>query len=59
MKRHQILDGVFIANELVDAMMKEKKETLLFKVGFEKSYDSMSWDFLDYIMERMRLTIHK
>jgi len=58
-KRHQILDGVFIANELVDAMMKEKKETLLFKVGFEKSYDSMSWDFLDYIMERMRLTIHK
>ena len=53
------MDGVFIANELVDAMMKEKKETLLFKVGFEKSYDSMSWDFLDYIMESMRLTIHK
>lgn len=26
---------------------------MLFKVDFKKSYDSVSWDFLDYMMMRM------
>lgn len=47
------MDGVLIANELVDDAKKNKKEVLLFKVVFEKVYDSVSWDFLDYIMMRM------
>ncbi|XP_058765925.1 uncharacterized protein LOC131639447 [Vicia villosa] len=35
----QMMDGVLIANELVDFASKEGKECLLFKVDFEKAYD--------------------
>lgn len=37
----QILDGVLVFNEIVD-LAKRKKECLLFKVDFEKAYDSIS-----------------
>jgi len=38
-KDRQILDGVLIANEVVDETRKLKKELMLFKVDFEKAYD--------------------
>jgi len=40
-KDRQILDGIFIANEAVDEAHKMQKEMLLFKVDFEKAYDSV------------------
>jgi len=40
-KDRQILDGILIANEVVDEARKMKKELLLFKVDFEKAYDSV------------------
>ena len=40
-KERQILDGILIANEVVDKARKTKKELLLFKVDFEKAYDSV------------------
>lgn len=52
-KNRQILDGVLIANELVEEARKRKRPTLLFKVDFEKAYNSVSWEFLDYMMMRM------
>ncbi|XP_045830878.1 uncharacterized protein LOC123922177 [Trifolium pratense] len=42
-KGRQILDGILIANEVVDEARKSKKELLLFKVDFEKAYDSVDW----------------
>ena len=39
----QILDGILIFNEVVDDAHKNKKELLLFKVDFEKAYDSVDW----------------
>lgn len=47
------MDGVLIANELVDEAQKCRKSMVLFKVDFEKAYDSVDWKFLDYVMERM------
>jgi hypothetical protein len=38
-KNRQILDGILIANEVVDEARKLKKELLMFKVDFEKAYD--------------------
>nr|GEW19152.1 RNA-directed DNA polymerase, eukaryota, reverse transcriptase zinc-binding domain protein [Tanacetum cinerariifolium] len=38
----QILDGLFILNELVQWCKKKKKQSLVFKVDFEKAYDSSS-----------------
>ena len=40
-KNRQILDGILIANEVVDEAWKSKKDLLLFKVNFEKVYDSV------------------
>jgi hypothetical protein len=40
-KDRQILDGLLIANEVVDEARRAKKELLLFKVDFEKAYDSV------------------
>jgi len=63
-KDRQILDGILIANEVVDeavnikplekiSLSPVKKDFLLFKVDFEKAYDSMDWGYLDSIMGRM------
>lgn len=49
----QILDGVVIANELVDDVRTSNKSTLLFIVDIKKAYDSVNWDFLQYMMRRM------
>lgn len=52
-KGRQILDGILIANELVDDAKKKRKGAVLFKVDFEKAYDSVSWCFLDLMMAKM------
>ncbi|KAJ9541159.1 hypothetical protein OSB04_027665 [Centaurea solstitialis] len=43
LKGRFILDGVLIANEVVDYVRKKKKSSLIFKVDFEKAYDSVEW----------------
>ncbi|GAU16213.1 hypothetical protein TSUD_298450 [Trifolium subterraneum] len=52
-KDRQILDDILIANEAVDEACKFQKELLLFKVDFEKAYDSVDWGYLDAVMGRM------
>ncbi|GAU38645.1 hypothetical protein TSUD_276840 [Trifolium subterraneum] len=49
----KILDGILIANEVVDEARRAKKELMLFKVDFEKAYDSVDWGYLDVVMGRM------
>ncbi|KAK2429614.1 hypothetical protein QL285_028038 [Trifolium repens] len=56
-KSRQILDGVLIANEVVDEARRSKKELLLFKVDFEKAYDSVDWDYLDDVMGKMAFPV--
>ncbi|GJZ77827.1 RNA-directed DNA polymerase, eukaryota [Tanacetum coccineum] len=48
----QILDGPFILNELFQWCKSKKKQSLIFKVDFEKAYDSVRWDFLDDILKK-------
>ena len=52
-KGRQILDGILVANEIVDEARKCKKELILFKVDFEKAYDSIDWNYLDEVMMKM------
>jgi hypothetical protein len=49
-KNRQILDGILIANEVVNEARKLKKELLMFKVDFEKAYDSVECGYLDEVM---------
>ncbi|GKC76255.1 RNA-directed DNA polymerase, eukaryota, reverse transcriptase zinc-binding domain protein [Tanacetum coccineum] len=46
----QILDGPFILNEIVQWCQSKKKQSLVFKVDFEKVFDSVRWDYLDDIL---------
>nr|GEV55280.1 hypothetical protein [Tanacetum cinerariifolium] len=48
----QILDGPFILNEVLHWCNKKKKKSLIFKVDFEKAYDSVRWDFLDDVLKK-------
>ncbi|GKE06139.1 reverse transcriptase domain, reverse transcriptase zinc-binding domain protein [Tanacetum coccineum] len=48
-----ILDGVLIANEAMEYLRKKKIKSLIFKVDFEKAYDSINWRFLLDIMKKM------
>ncbi|GJW71739.1 RNA-directed DNA polymerase, eukaryota [Tanacetum coccineum] len=46
----QILDGPFILNEIINWCNARKKQSMIFKVDFEKAFDSVRWDFLDDIL---------
>ena len=48
-----MLHGVLIANEVVEEAKRRKKPCLVFKVDYEKAYDSISWEFLTYMMRRL------
>ncbi|GAU37415.1 hypothetical protein TSUD_361200 [Trifolium subterraneum] len=52
-KGRQILDGILIVNEVVDEAGRVKKDLMLFKVDFEKAYDSVDWGYLDSVMGKM------
>jgi len=49
----QIMDGILVANEIVDDAYRCKKELILFKVDFEKAYDSIDWGYLQTVMLKM------
>lgn len=53
-KGRQLVDGVVAVNEIIDLARKSRRGCLIFKVDFEKAYDSVSYNFLDYMMRRMR-----
>jgi len=52
----QILDGILIANELVDDAHMLKRELLMFKEDFEKAYDSVDWRYLAEVMGKMNFS---
>nr|GFA69946.1 putative RNA-directed DNA polymerase, eukaryota, reverse transcriptase zinc-binding domain protein [Tanacetum cinerariifolium] len=47
---HQIIDGPSILSEIVESFKKKKKNSLIFKVDFEKAFDSVSWKYLDFVL---------
>ncbi|GKV07538.1 hypothetical protein SLEP1_g19298 [Rubroshorea leprosula] len=49
----QMVDSIVIANETIDAANRNKKASFMFKMDFEKAYDKVCWEFLDYMMLRM------
>nr|GEW46957.1 RNA-directed DNA polymerase, eukaryota [Tanacetum cinerariifolium] len=44
--------GPFILDELIHWCRSKKKQALIFKVDFEKAYDSVRWDFLDDVLNK-------
>ena len=47
------MNGVGVVNEIIDFAKKARKNCLIFKVDFEKAYDSVSWSFREYMMRQL------
>lgn len=45
---------MLVINKVIDLAKRQKEECMLFKVNFEKAYDSVSWGYLEYTMGKMR-----
>ena len=46
----QLLHSALIANEAVEEAKRCNKSCLVFKVDYERAYDSVSWNFLSYMI---------
>jgi len=53
LKNRGILDSVLLANEVVEDLRRGGKSGLCFKVDFEKAYNSVRWEFLYEMLNRM------
>ncbi|PWA95854.1 Arginine repressor C-terminal-like domain-containing protein [Artemisia annua] len=49
----QNLDGCLVANEIIRMANIEDLNLMIFKVDFEKAFDSVNWNFLHDIMKQM------
>nr|GEW85579.1 RNA-directed DNA polymerase, eukaryota, reverse transcriptase zinc-binding domain protein [Tanacetum cinerariifolium] len=47
----QIFDSPFILNELFQWCKSKKKQSMIFKVDFEKAFDSVRWNYLDDVLK--------
>ncbi|XP_028053421.1 uncharacterized protein LOC114257814 [Camellia sinensis] len=50
MRGRNILDGILIANEIVDGWNKARGCGIVLKLDFHKAYDSVNWEFLFSIL---------
>lgn len=41
-----ILDGILIANEIMDGWKRSNRKGLVLKLDYEKAYDFINWEFL-------------
>ena len=58
-KGRQIIDDPLIVNELISWEKKVKKKMLVFKVDFDKAFDSLNWTFLDNVFVQMGLELRE
>ncbi|GAU20198.1 hypothetical protein TSUD_352620 [Trifolium subterraneum] len=51
-KGRNLVDGVLVVNEVLDLAKRTRSPCVIFKVDFEKAYDSIDWGFLEYMLTR-------
>jgi hypothetical protein len=49
----QIVDGFMVANKVVYDLKRSRRSGLIFKVDFQKVFDSVLWDYIDEVMTYM------
>nr|GEV35354.1 cysteine-rich receptor-like protein kinase [Tanacetum cinerariifolium] len=56
-KGRQIMDGTLVLNEVISWCNARKEQLLMFKVDFQKAFDSVRWDHLDDILGKFSFRI--
>lgn len=51
MKERVISEGILITNEIVHSIRWKEVEGIVIKLGFERAFDSVDWEFLFETME--------
>lgn len=49
----QITDAILMANEIVDGIFRNNSQGVICKLDMEKAFDSMSWNFIEYVLGRL------
>jgi hypothetical protein len=49
--KRQILDRSILPNEIRDSMQRKREQGFLFKVGFQKAFDLVTWGFIFEVMD--------
>ncbi|GJS90524.1 RNA-directed DNA polymerase, eukaryota, reverse transcriptase zinc-binding domain protein [Tanacetum coccineum] len=52
-QNRQILDGPLMMSEVIDWYKEKNKKLLIFKVDFEKAFDSVNWWYLDFVQSQL------
>ena len=52
-KGRGLLDSILVANGIVEEYRRKKKRLEIVQIDYEKTYDSVNWDFLYHMIERM------
>ena len=50
-----ILDGILVANEVLDYVKRNRRKGMILKIDFEKAYDSVNWDYIQEVMSQRDL----
>jgi len=48
-----LMDSVLVANEVLEEVKRKKKSCVVFKVDYEKAYNSVKWEFMYYMLARL------
>nr|KYP41653.1 LINE-1 reverse transcriptase isogeny [Cajanus cajan] len=48
-----LLHSILVANETIDDAKRSKNKCFVLKVDYEKAFDSVNWDFLLYMLQRL------
>ena len=43
----------FVANEVIHSALSSKKGNFIFKIDFKKAYDSIKWNYLQWVLHKM------
>lgn len=57
MKGRQAAEGILVVKEIVHSLQKGKKKGMVIKLDFEKAFDTIKWEFLFSVLERMNFDI--
>nr|XP_017228424.1 PREDICTED: uncharacterized protein LOC108203774 [Daucus carota subsp. sativus] len=55
-KGRLITDGILMIGEIINSIKSKQSEGLIFKIDFEKAFDSVDWSFLFHLLEKLNFS---